>query len=885
MPLTPGTRLGPYEILAPLGAGGMGEVYRAKDTKLDREVAIKVLPVAFAQDRERLTRFEREAKVLASLNHPNIAQIYGLEANALVMELVAGSTLSVPQPIATALHYARQIAEALEAAHEKGITHRDLKPANIMITPDGVVKVLDFGLASVPSREASSDPAHSPTLTMAATQAGVIMGTASYMSPEQASGKVADKRSDIWSFGVVLWEMLTGEKLFSGETNAHTMADVLHESIDFAKLPPATPAPLSLLLKRCLVRDLKSRLRDIGEARIAIDSYLAAPAAAAPVPSHPQPRATTKWAWALAGVLACVAAAALWALFRPAGPGQPLVTVDLDLGSELSLDSSVGPAAILSPDGSRLAFVAFGPDGTRRLFTRRLNQPKALALPTTEGAYAPFFSPDGQWLGFFARGKLNKIRLDSGVTIPLCDAPNGRGATWNEDDTIIAALDTRGALSQLPADGGMPVFITKLEGQEIGHRWPQVLPGGKAVLFMANTTPANYSESTIAAVSLADHRRKVLLDRGGMYPRYLSAGYLAYVKKGKLFAVGFDPERLAIRGSAASLLDEFISDVTFGSAQFDVSSQGAMVFRKGKASGLRLIQWIDAAGKMESLVAEPALYQMPRLSPDGSRLAFSVTDGAASDIWVYDARQGGRARITAGAGVKSFPVWSPDGRYLVYNSAGGMFSVRSDGAGSPAPFNTGIQQIPASFSPDGARLAFYERNATGGSVIYTLSVRITPSGLEAGKPELFLQTAASAPNPVFSPDGHWLAYASADSGTYEVYVRSFPDRGTQRQISNSGGGMPSWSRNGRELFYRTEDQRIMAVDYEVKGETFVTGKPRVWHAGGQLANTGNTPNLDLSPDGKRFAIVTPVDGPEPRETRSHVMLVLNFFDEVRRRVR
>ena len=883
MHLTSGTKLGNYEILAPLGAGGMGEVYRAKDTKLDREVAIKVMPVGMAQDRERLARFEREAKVLASLNHPNIAQIYGLEDNALVMELVPGQTLTVPQPLEKALHYAKQIAEALEAAHEKGITHRDLKPANIMITPEGAVKVLDFGLASVPTRETNLDPENSPTMTMAATQAGMIMGTAAYMSPEQAAGKAVDKRSDIWSFGVVLYEMLAGQKLFDGETLSHILAHVLTAEIDFSKLPPTVPGEIVELVRRCLDRDLKTRLQAIGEARIAIGKYGAASRSRLPIEPRVRPRASSNWAWALAGVLGLVAASALWMVWHRSQPGQPLVSLDLDLGAELSLLSIAGSAAVPSPDAKRIVFVSLGPDGTRRLYTRWLAQPKAFALPKTEGAYAPFFSPDGQSVGFFAKGKLNKTRLDGGLPVSLCQAPAGRGASWNEDDTIIAALDNRGVLSQIPVDGGKPVQITQLEGSEIGHRWPQVLPGGKAVLFMANTTPANYSEASIVVVTLGDHRRKTLLERAGMYPRYL-AGYLTYVRKEKLFAVAFDPVRLEVRGLAAPVLDGFISDPTFGDAQAEFSRQGTLAYRRGKAVGMRTIHSMDAAGNLDAIVAEPALYQMPRFSPDGSRLAYSVTQGANSDIWIYDLRQGNRARMTGGMDVNSFPVWTPDGRHLVFSSVGGTFCARSDGAGSPEPFTTnGALTIPASFTPDGTRLAVYDSNPSGGSIISTIPVQYGPSGPKAGKPELFLKTEGGNPNPVFSPDGKWIAYAAAGSGTYEVYVRSFPDRGTQWQISNNGGGMPRWSGNGHELFYRTDDQRIMVVDYEVKGDTLVTRKPRLW-SNGQLANTGFTLNLDVSPDGKRFAVVMPVEGPEPRETQSHVTLVLNFFDEVRRRV-
>ena len=704
MSLNPGTRLGPYEILAPIGAGGMGEVYRAKDNKLDREVAIKVLPAAVAQDRERLARFEREAKVLASLNHPNIAQIYGLEetgdTRALVMELVAGSTLSAPQPMETALRCAKQIAEALEAAHERGITHRDLKPANIMITPEGEVKVLDFGLASVPSREGASDAANSPTMTMVATQAGMILGTAAYMSPEQAAGKAVDKRSDIWSFGVVLWEMITGAKLFDGETISHTLAHVLTAPIDFAKLPTSTPGPITELMKRCLERNPRRRLRDIGEARLAIEKCLADPRGGASIAAPAPVRVRSNRLLALTSALAVGFMAASWIAYRATRPAElkPLVRLDVDLGSDVALGSGIGPAAIPSPDGTRLVYVS-----QRKLFARKLDQPKATELAGTEGASAPFFSPDGQWVAFFAGGKLKKLSLEGGAPVVLCDAPSGRGGSWGENGNIIASLTSGGALFQLPSAGGAPTPVAELAPGETAQRWPQVLPGSQAVLFTSSIAGGAY----INVVSLADRRRKTL--QKGAFGRYLPSGHLVYMNNGSLFAAAFDLDALAMRGTPVPVLEQVSYNSGSGAAQFHFSQTGMLLYRSGGSAGSRqvTVQWLDREGRARPLLAKPGPYARPHLSPDGQRLALEIADGSTWDIWIYEWQRDSMTRLTfaAGGGFMN-PVWSPDGRYIAFGGKGGMFRTRSDGADKPQQLTQSKNaQAPYSFTPDGKRIA------------------------------------------------------------------------------------------------------------------------------------------------------------------------------------
>ncbi len=865
MPFSAGTRLGPYEILAPLGAGGMGEVYRARDPRMGREVAIKVSAERFSD------RFEREVRAVAALNHPNICHLYDVGLNYLVMELIEGPTLAErikegAMPLEQALPIARQIADALEAAHEKGVIHRDLKPANIKIKPDGAVKVLDFGLAKIAEQAVAGSPESSPTLTIEATRVGQILGTAAYMSPEQARGKTVDKRADIWAFGVVLYEMLTGRRLFEGETISDTLVAVLKEEPDWNRVP----GKMRPLLRSCLEKDPKRRLRDVGDAwRLLEDA--------------PLTTAKNGRLWKVAaGILALLAIALGAALWRGAmrRVDQPSVRLDLDLGPDVSLGSAIGPAVILSPDGTRLVFVSQGADGSRCLFVRRLDHSKAARLTGTEGAYAPFFSPDGKWVGFFAQGKLKKTRLEGGEPFSLCDAPSGRGASWGEDGNIIASLDQQ-SLSQVPAEGGKAVSITKLN-REVGettHRWPQVLPGGKAVLFTTSMA-YDYDDAGIAVAWLKDHRVKTLIEHAGMYPRYLPSGHLVYVTKGTLFAVPFDLDRLELQG-AATPLEEVSSNPNVGSAQLDFSRSGILAYRTGGTEGLRTMQWLDSTGKTVSLGIEPAYYTSPRFSQDGGRLAYVVSQGSSSDVWIYDWRRGIKTRLTNGW--NAYPVWSPDSRFVVFQALGGMFWTRADGAGKPQPLTQSkARQLPASFTPDGTRLVFSEVTPGAGAEIRTVPVESGSGKLRAGEPQSFLKMPANA-FAAFSPNGRWLAYANTEAGQYEVYVRSFPDKGAQVQISNAGGVMPVWSRNGHELFYRTEDQRIMVANYTVKGESFVADKPRVWF-GKQLANIGLDVNFDLAPDGKRFVVLMPADSSEPRETQSHVKIVTNFFDEVRRRM-
>jgi Tol biopolymer transport system component/predicted Ser/Thr protein kinase len=741
MPLSVGTRPGPYQILAPIGAGGMGEVYRAKDTKLDREVAIKVLPASFAQDAARMARFEREAKVLASLNHPNIAQIYGIEDRAIVMELVEGATLADRLlhgaiPLEESLKIASQIADALEAAHEKGVVHRDLKPANVKVRDDGTVKVLDFGLATVVQSSAREpgDGANSPTLTMGATEAGVILGTAAYMAPEQARGQKVDKRADIWAFGVVLYEMLTGERLFKGATASDVLAQVLTKQPDLDR----TPAQARRLLGRCSEKDPKQRLRDIGEARFLLD----APPATAPLQSR------LGWVVAAGAVFAVIAAALAFVHFRETPALQPLTRFSMDLGPE----AVTGPriTAAISLDGRRLAFVARGAGGKEQLATRLLDQANPTLLAGTENASDPFFSPDSQLIGFFSDGKMKKISVQGGAAITLCEAPNGRGASWGDDGSIIVTLNSAAeaagtVLSRVPESGGTPQTLTKpRDVGEVSHRWPQILPGAKAVLFTAGTVIGDYDSGSIEVLSLKTGQVKVIA-RGGYFGRYVATstrtGELVYVHQGTLFGVPFDPNRLEARGTPAPLLEDVAADPTTAGGQFDFSRNGTFVYVSGKQSALLWpLVWLDSTGKTEPLLAMPGAYYSPRLSPDGKRLAFSVS---GRDIEVYDWERDSTTKLTFTGQQNKLPVWTPDGSHIVFSSQSltgySLLWIRSDGAREAQPLMESKNDLrPYSFSPDGKRLAFAQAAPQTGLDLWTAPLDLSdPEHPKAGKRNCF----------------------------------------------------------------------------------------------------------------------------------------------------
>jgi serine/threonine-protein kinase len=899
--MSPQSSIAHYRITSKLGQGGMGEVWRATDTKLGRDVAIKILPEAFAQDADRMARLTHEAQVLASLNHPNIAAIYGVEAGALVMELVEGSTLeerirAMPMPLEETLRIAKQIAEALEAAHEKGIVHRDLKPPNIKITSNGVVKLLDFGLAKTEEAASSADSADSPTQTISTIRTGHVVGTAGYMAPEQAAGKPADKRADIWSYGVVLWEMLHRKRLFTGETVSHTLAHVLTESIDFDGVPPSTPPMVSNLLRRCLDRDVKTRLRDIGEARIVLQKCLGDSVAEARKPTSIKgPRLQRVWPWmALAGALTLLLAVAAISWWRAAQPAtlRPLIRLSAELGTDMSLGrAGDGGMLALSPDGARLAVTLRGADGKVRLYTRLLHQREAMPLAGTENSRDPFFSPDGQWIGFFADGKLKKIAVDGGAMVTLSNAPNQRGASWGDDGNIIAALDPGGGLSRVSSAGGTPEPLPMLNPAGRSHLWPQVLPGAEAVVFTShsNVGTGNYDNANIDVVSLKTGERKTL-HSGGFSARYVATsaggGYLVYLQQSTLFAAPLDLGRLSLTDAPRPVLEDVSSNSVAG-GDFALATTGTLVYLPGQgAQNGWPISWLDRTGKTQPLHAPPGLYFTPRFSPDGKRLAFSSGNGAAADLWLKDLDRDTTTRLTFQPGENRWPVWTPDGRYIVFRSlksgTRGLYWIRSDGSGEAIRLTDGqLGEYPYSFSPDGKRLAFTQHGNGGGPDIFTASIEGDAGHPRLGKPELFLGTPFTEVFPAFSPDGRWLAYTSNESGTHEVYVRPFPHaEGGRWQISAGGGTYPLWSHDGNELVFQTDDQHVMVVSYTAKGDSFTAGKPRLWSEA-RLANL-NVPNYDLAPDGKGIAAVLAHD--DSSKPLTHLTFLLNFSDEIQRRV-
>ena len=818
----------------------MGEVYRATDTKLGREVAIKLLPEAFASDPERLVRFEREARLLASLNHSNIAHLYGIEAATLAdgttahliaMELVEGEDLAErlkrgPIPVGEALAIAKQIAEGLEEAHEKGIVHRDLKPANVKVTPDGKVKVLDFGLAKAYSADLASGPSadlsQSPTLAHTGTAAGLILGTAAYMSPEQARGRAVDKRADIWAFGVVLFEMLTAKRLFGGETVSDVLAAVLTREVDWTELPLGTPAGVHRLLRRCLDRDPRTRLRDIGEARVAVvpDGAAAAPAKA--VDGKARARRLSPWVAAL-GVVVLTLAGIVAGRMAPRTEkiqAPPLVRFTLDTGQALLSASwhQFGGLAV-SRDGQRLAWVAS--DGkVDRLYQRRMDSLETRALPETAGASNPFFSPDGRWIGFFADRMLKKISVEGGAPVALAPVRDNRGGSWSDGDEIVFAPDSFGGLLRIPAGGGSPAPLTELDASrgEMSHRWPSVVAGAGAVVFTVKTKGLQtFDDAPIVAVSLKSGERKSVLE-GGTGASYSSSGHLVYARGGELLAVPFDSVRLAVTGAPFTALEGVSHSRGTGSVHYALSRTGTLVSLPGSVDvDNRMLVRSDREGRMETLTRETRPFIMVRTSPDGRRLALWI--GTADDeLWTYEIDRGILARLAPGA---TNPVWSPDGEWIVFSGTRGnddLSRVRADGSGAPEPLLKRTRsRVPTSISPDGRFLAFTEDSPETASDVWTLS-------LDTRETHLVLGTHFNESAPTFSPDGRLLAYVSDETGHAEVYVQPFPGPGAKRQVSVGGGTSPVWGRPQGEIFYQN-GTAMMTVSVQT-GASLQSSPPR-----------------------------------------------------------
>ena len=880
-----------YRIVSKLGEGGMGEVWRATDTKLHREVAIKILPDAFAQDPDRMSRFTREAQVLASLNHPNIAQIYGVEDRALVMELVKGPTLAErigagPIPIAEAVPIARQIAEALECAHERGVIHRDLKPANIKLTPEGQVKVLDFGLAAVAQSSAAdvAAPMSSPTLTMRATMAGVILGTAAYMSPEQARGKPVDRRADIWAFGCVLYEMLTGRPTFEGGTTSDVLAAVITKDPDWSALAADTSAGIQKLLRRCLQKDPKQRLRDIGDARIAIEETLSGDAGAGFVSGggRPQRSPLQPWRRALpwAVALLCLGLAGVFAIgyFRAISvPARSVRSYILPPEKTTFASEAKTGTPILSPDGRRLVFGARDSAGVERLWIRPLGSVAAQPLEGTEGASFPFWSPDSRFVGYFAQGKLMKIDASGGPPQVVCDAPNGRGGTWSAGGRIVFAPERLGGLEQVAAAGGTPTPLVPLNrsNRQMTLRWPVFLPDGHRFLYFAGNPLSEAAASTngIYLGSLDGKDRKFLV-QADSNALYAPPGFLLFLKGATLVAQPIDTSRLEVTGEATPVAEEVANPRDYRFGHFSVSQYGDLVYELG-GQDREQVAWLDASGKQLGEVGEPGIIQDLRLSPDGETLAEVSPAGTNVDLWLLDLARGVRTRFTFNPAEDMSPAWSPDGTEIAFSSMrSGQFDIYikpTNGAGAPRPLvQDNARKFVEDWSSDGRYLAYMRENPQGknGSDIWILPL------FGDKKPFPFLASPFNETQPSFSPDHRWLAYVSDESGQFEVYVVPFPQGNGKRQVATGGGRNPRWRRDGKELFYVSPADELMAVEVREKSSSLEFSNPRNLFRTSSVAayRIDSLAAYDVAPDGNKFVVLT-----QPAQSRAQpITLVTNW---------
>jgi serine/threonine protein kinase/Tol biopolymer transport system component len=915
MPLSDGTRLGPYQILSALGKGGMGEVYRAHDTRLDRDVAIKILPEAFAADADRVSRFQREATVLASLNHPHIAAIYGLEdaegVKALVMELVEGEDLAQrlargAVPLDEALPIAKQIAEALEAAHEQGIIHRDLKPANVRVRTDGTVKVLDFGLAKAfnPTGSPSANATTSPTISMHATQAGVLLGTAAYMPPEQARGKFVDKRADLWSFGCMFYEMLAGHRPFVGETMSDVLAKIIERDPDWHALPAKTPPSLRTLLRRCLEKDPRRRLDSAAVARLEIEEASTTPATDGIAVSDVNRDAPTARSalWASVAVLAAlVSGLTTWTVTRPTPAPLPAVTrfaIALPPAQPLAFSINDRDVAI-SADGTRLAYTA---GDQAQLMVRAFDQLDAAPVAGIENARAPFLSPDGRWIGLFdrldeglttgpvvQRGALKKVSTSGGpliVITPLTGA--SRGASWGPDDSIVfATSDTATGILRVPASGGAPEVLTTPDTAkgERDHYYPSWLPGSRGVVF--TVTAGSVTDRQVAVLDLKTGQRKTVI-RSGSQAEYVETGHLIYTDGGALWAVRFDLAMLEVVGDPVPVMDRVL---TLGAADFTISRRGSLVYVPVGGGTSRSLVWVTRQGAEEPIAAPPRAYSTVRLSRDGKRVALQILDRIFA-IWTWDFAREQLTRLTFDA-IGSFgPLWTPDGRHIIFGSprdtapeVSNLYRLAIDGTGNDERLTTSAHQQRANaISPDGTSLVLEEQTPAKSYDFMLLPLDGTP------RAEPLLQTPFDERNAAISPDGRWMAYESNESAQSQIYVRPFPNVADARhQISYGGGRTPVWDPNGHDLYFVNRTS-IMAATVQLT-PTFSTGKPiKLFDApfillDGRFIGTGTHRTFDVSPDGQRFLMIRQNAATGEHDAPPASMVVVqNWVEELKAKV-
>jgi serine/threonine protein kinase/Tol biopolymer transport system component len=835
-----GQRLGPYEMVAPIGAGGMGEVYKARDTRLKRDVAIKVCAAQFSE------RFEREARVIASLNHPNICQLYDVGPNYLVMELVEGENLSGPLPVETALNYARQMAEALETAHEKGIVHRDLKPGNVKITPAGVVKVLDFGLAkAVEEPAAAGDPSNSPTLTMSPTQAGVILGTAPYMSPEQARGTAVGKRADIWAFGCVLYEMLTGKQTFQGETTSDILAAVLKQEPDWSPVP----ARVQPLLRRCLIKDPNRRLRDIGDAMLLLEG-------APEVVSSRRP-----WAWiALAAALTVALALLAFVHFRETPPRGTVLRYSIPPPENTSTLHSFA----ISPDGRHVAISAVV-NGKLQLWLRPLDALQAQPMAGTELAQYPFWSPDSRYIGFFAQGKLKKIAAGGGPAQSLCDAPTGAGGSWNRDNTIVFSPNFGpggGARTQrVPAAGGLPVEVTRNKGSDL---FPVFLPDGRHFLYLVRGGSAEQSGIYLGSLDARENRR-VLADESSVI---FAGGRLLFIRGNILMAQPFDVSSGQISGEPSPVAEGVFFIANGSYAPVSASETGVLLYESGGtvAGGNTKMVWYDRGGKLVGAIDAPGGVFEPAISPNEKAVVFRRISASppGQDLWLWDLARGAEQRFTTDSSPKFSPFWAPKGDRIVYASSrgGAIFNIYQKAASGigreEVLLATGNSKLPSQWSRDGRFIVYTENDPTTKRDVWVLPM----DGGADRKPAPFLHSEFNELHGQLSPDDRWMAYTSDKTGRREVYVAAFPTGEGETRVSLAGGEQPRWRGDGKELFFVTEDGKMMAVRVKADAPSahgdrpfFEPGTPEpLFDVYLPVHGRATAFEYDVIADGKRFLV-------------------------------
>jgi serine/threonine protein kinase/Tol biopolymer transport system component len=866
MPLSAGERLGPYEIIAPIGAGGMGEVYKARDTRLDRIVAIKISNERFSE------RFELEARAVAALNHPNICTLHDVGPNYLVMEFIEGESPKGPMPLEEALRIARQIADALEAAHERGITHRDLKPANIKIKPDGTVKVLDFGLAKV-AAPASGSGERSPTFTIGMTEAGMILGTASYMAPEQARGKPTDKRADIFAFGVVLHELTTGHRLFGGEDAGEILAKVIRDEPDLSDAPPS----IHRLLAECLRKDPRKRLRDIGDVWRLLDGN--PPAGPPPGTLAPDAGRSLKsnWLWpAVASFLLLIAGALAIVHFREKAPVLDVMRFQVAPPPKSTINTLK-----ISPDGRKLVLNARGPDGRNNLWLRLMDSLQMRELPGTQGAILdPAWSPDSQFIAFFAEGNLKKMDIDDGSPQALAHyAAGATGISWSRQDVIL--YGSGGVINRIAASGGEATAVTTLDTQhgETGQARPFFLPDGKHFLYY-RLTPKPETTGIYAGsldVKPAEQGRNRLFDSlaGAVFTAssVSCGGYVLFLRGESLLAQPFDVSRLELTGRPVQVADQVSSDTFDG--LFSASNTGVLAYAITESNN-RQLTWYDRQGKILGQAGAPAPRDELNLSPDGTRVAEGRADRGTWVVWMLDVARGVNTRLTFETGGAGNGTWSPDGSQIVYAPGGGqstdLYRKPANGASQgELLLHSDTIKTPLHWSRDGRFLLFMQRGKDTGADLWVLPMQ------GDHKPIPYLVTPANEAQAQFSPDGHWVVYTSNESGTNEVYVQPFPmSTGGKWAVSNGGGSQPRWSRDGKELFYFTPDSSLMDVSVSTTGGTFQPGVPKPLFRAAILGGAGGGPGVawrwDIAPDGKRFLMNTALDD----AAASPVTVILNW---------